>query len=277
MKRKLYNGTTTVSRDEGHCYHVSDTEAKPDGVTTILGLVPKYLLPWCAKITAEHFRSGLLRRMEDGETITDLAFINGLHDEAKKAHTVKRDTAGDIGSAVHDFAEKTLKGHEPEMPSPSDPEYPGCVAFLEWFKNTKIDLSTVQSEIIVYSKRLFYAGTCDVFARIDDEPVIIDFKTGSGFYEDQTLQLAAYAMALEEEHEGLEIKHGFIIHLNKQTGEMTPYHVPITDELKTDWEAVRISWRAVKRNQDRHKQIRAKAKGKTRCRTSAITIAAAQL
>lgn len=276
MKRELYNGTVTVSRDEGHCYHVSTTPAKPDGVTTILGLVPKYLLPWVAKVTSEHIETSLLDRIQNVEQI-DENYVVELCAAAKKAHTIKRDTAGDIGSFVHDFAEEAIKtSSAPELPDPTAPEYAGCHAFLRWLVNTQIDFSTAQSERIIFSKRLFYAGTCDLLAQINGQWAVTDFKTGSGFYEDQPLQLAAYALALEEEL-GIEIPHGFIIHLDKITGAMTPYHVPIDDELKTDWEAVRIAWRAVKRNQDRHKQIKAKAKGRTKCRTSAITTAAAPL
>ena len=106
------------------------------------------------------------------------------------------------------------------------------------------------------------------------KPTVIDFKTGSGFYEDQPLQLAAYAVAIEEEL-GIEIKDGWIIHLDKETGKCTPYHVEIDRELKADWEQVRIAWRAVKRNQERHKAIKAKQKDQVKWPTSANTIPAA--
>ena len=136
-----------------------------------------------------------------------------------------------------------------------------------------IDKTRMESERIVYSKRLFYCGTCDLFATINGKPTVVDFKTGSGFYEDQPLQLAAYATAIEEEL-NVEIKDGWIIHLDKETGKCTPYHVEIDRELKADWEQVRIAWRAVKRNQERHRQIKKDQKSWLK---SPSTIAAAPL
>lgn len=257
MKRKIYNGTITVERDGRHGYHVSTTEAMPDGVTTILGLVPKYLLPWVARTNHDDMLKRYVERMDSGEPV-DMAWFKSALQEAKGAYLKVRDAAGDIGSTVHDFAESALKGDPRPLPPEDAPEYAGCVAFLDWFNRTQIDLNTVESERMVFSDRLFYAGTCDVFAEINGRPTVIDFKTGSGFYEDQPLQLAAYAMALEEEF-GITISDGWIIHLDKKTGKMTPYYVEITDQLKTDWEAVRVAWRAVKRNKDRHKEIKSKA------------------
>jgi len=276
----LYNGEVTIDFDaDKHFYRVVGSQVKPDGVTTILGLVPKYLLPWVAKVTAEHIRAGLFDRMSRGDSITEMSYLEALCNEAKKAHTVKRDTAGDIGTLVHAFAEEVIsQGDEwlsvvaglfEGMP---DEAVPGCAAFINWWTVVAPGISECESERIVFSRRLFYCGTCDLFATINGKPTVVDFKTGSGFYEDQPLQLAAYALALEEEL-GVEINDGWIIHLDKQTGKCTPYHVEITKELKTDWEAVRIAWRAVKRNQTRHKEI----KGNQRCQTSATTIQAEAL
>jgi hypothetical protein len=280
----LYNGAVNIEFDpDKHFYHVVGTNAKPDGVTTILGLIPKYLLPWVARTTAEYIQAGILNRLaSEGEV--GGSFLRSLCDEAKKEHTRKRDAAGDVGTIVHGFAEEVIGGVEVDdefwQATPGE-AHPGCLAFLQWWDSVK-PLENVESERIVYSKRLFYAGTCDLFATINGNPTVVDFKTGSGFYEDQPLQLAAYAMAIDEERgfhwaEGLNIKEwvgpygadpitdGWIIHLDKETGKCTPYHVEITPELKTDWEAVRLAWRAVKRNQDRHKEIKAK------CRKSVIT------
>ena len=254
----LYNGSVNIEFDpDKHYYHVVGTQAKPDGVTTILGLIPKYLLPWVARVTSQRILTGIVERLSAGEML-ELNFISALCEDAKKEYERKRDTAGDIGTLVHSFVEEVIAGWMPEDDEDWEaiPEeaHPGCLAFLRWWNSVR-PLENVESERIVYSKRLFYCGTCDLFARIDGKPTVVDFKTGSGFYEDQPLQLAAYAMALEEEL-GIEIKDGWIIHLDKETGTCTPYHVEIDRELKADWEQVRIAWRAVKRNQERHKEIK---------------------
>ena len=270
----LYNGSVNIEFDpDKHYYHVVGLTAKPDGVTTILGLIPKYLLPWVARTTADYIHDGILARLA-GEGAVEATFLASLCDEAKKEHTRKRDAAGDVGTLVHAFAEEVIGGVEVDdefWQATPEEAHPGCLAFLQWWNGIR-PLENVQSERIVYSKRLFYCGTCDLFAYINGRPTVVDFKTGSGFYEDQPLQLAAYATAIEEEL-GIEIKDGWIIHLDKETGKCTPYHVEIDRELKADWEQVRIAWRAVKRNQDRHKQIKRNQK----CQTSANTTQAASL
>jgi hypothetical protein len=265
----LYNGAVNIEFDpDKHYYHVVGTNAKPDGVTTILGLIPKYLLPWVARTTAEYIQAGILQRLAaEGEV--GGSFLASLCDEAKKEHTRKRDAAGDVGTIVHGFAEEVIGGVDVDdefwQATPGE-AHPGCLAFLEWWNSVK-PLENVQSERIVFSRKLYYCGTCDLFATINGKPTVVDFKTGSGFYEDQPLQLAAYATAIEEEL-GIEIKDGWIIHLDKETGKCTPYHVEIDHELKADWEQVRIAWRAVKRNQERHKRIK-------QCQKSQNTIQAA--
>ena len=281
---KLYSGTVTVSLDDAHCYSVDFTEAKPDGVTTILKLVPKYLLPWVAKMTHDDMLRRYLERQKSGEEFDDGWFRASLA-EAKNAYNNVRDTAAGIGTEVHAFAEECINlwGQEDfyehvDQLMPTDKNARAAAeAFLVWLANTRI--KPIETERLILSKRLFYCGTCDVFAQTGpDRYGVVDFKTGSGFYEDQPLQLAAYALAIEEEL-GIEVQDSWIIHLDKKTGKMTPYYVPITKELKTDWEAVRIAWRAVKRNQDRHADIRKAAKEKAKCLplTSTTQAAAAAL
>jgi CRISPR/Cas system-associated exonuclease Cas4 (RecB family) len=266
----LYNGAVNIEFDpDKHYYHVVGSNAKPDGVTTILGLIPKYLLPWVARTTADYIHAGILERLA-GEGAVEPTFLASLCDEAKKEHTRKKEAAGDVGTLVHAFAEDIIVTGYGDMSVLPAKAKPGCQAFLQWWGSVEIDPATIESERIVFSRRLFYCGTCDLFATINGKPTVVDFKTGSGFYEDQPLQLAAYAMAIEEEL-GIEIKDGWIIHLDKETGKCTPYHVEIDHELKADWEQVRIAWRAVKRNQARHKQIKEKQK----CQQLTNTIQAA--
>src|SRR3990167_9738732 len=104
----LYNGSVNIEFDsDKHYYHVVGSTAKPDGVTTILGLIPKYLLPWVARTTADYIHDGILARLA-GEGAVEATFLASLCDEAKKEHTRKRDDAGDIGKLVHAFAEEII-------------------------------------------------------------------------------------------------------------------------------------------------------------------------
>ena len=263
----LYDGTIKVAISDAHHYSVDFTDAKPDGVTTILKVVPKHLLRWVANTNYDAMLNRYVARMESGDPFDDSWFRAALL-ESKGAYTQNRDTAGDIGSVVHAFAEECIHlagdpdfdEHVAQLMPEDKRAQAAATAFLTWLAGTKI--RPIATERIVFSKRLFYAGTCDLFGQTPDgRYCVVDFKTGSGFYEDQCLQVAAYGEALEEELRGIEIIDSWIIHLDKQTGKMKPYYIEITKELKKDWEAVRIAWRAIKRNQVRHKEIRNAAKG----------------
>ncbi len=162
------------------------------------------------------------------------------------------------GKDVHFFAQNWFNtGKFPLVPYDA-PHYMGCKGIQDWIEKMGVKREESESERIVYSARLFYCGTCDIF-KWTPRPFVADIKTSSGFYEDQILQLAGYAVALEEEL-GIEITDGWILHVDKEKGTCTPYYVELTKELKTDWEAVRIAWRAVKRNQERHKDIKRRQK-----------------
>ncbi len=270
----LYGGKHVIEFDDNrHCYTLQETQAKPDGVTTILGLIPKFLTNWAGRVDVDYYHNQLIKWLKEehlyygGETLDRL---QDLRDHAIKEHDRLKVKAGGIGTDVHAFAEHWFNtGEFPSVPH-NAPHFMGCEGIKGWINQMGIDRDCIESERIIYHDRLFYAGTCDIF-KFDGRPFVADIKTSSGFYEDQILQLAAYACALDEEL-GIEIPDGWILHVDKEKGKCTPYYVELTKELKTDWEAVRIAWRAVKRNQERHRQIK---KGNGKCPTSANTIPAA--
>ncbi len=84
-------------------------------------------------------------------------------------------------------------------------------------------------QIHVVSNAYKFHGTFDAIGRINgkDELCLFDWKTSSSIYPDYALQLAAYAIAYEEQT-GIKIKRGFIVHVSKDK----PHHDVTVKEYK---------------------------------------------
>ena len=70
---------------------------------------------------------------------------------------------------------------------------------------------------------VIYAGRCDLVAKVDGKPYVVDFKTGTrpkkDPYYEWRLQTAAYRFALPQH----ELKGNAVLHLDKVTGLPTWY------------------------------------------------------
>jgi hypothetical protein len=238
ISAKLYGGRVTVDLNpRNHRYQIAGIKAYPDGVTTICNAtISKFLDDWAGRTAARYVRDGYSPEM--GQQ----AFLD-LCEEAETAHQRVRDSAGDSGSATHDLIEKHLKGLPFVLPD-DDRVQAGFTAFLEWREQT--DIEVIEAERLVYSEKYFYCGKTDLLGRRKGRLLIGDFKTGSGFYDDQPYQLAGYAVALEEET-GDKIEDGLIIHLDKKTGRFKEYPVTVDDDMKGAWKAAVIHYKNLKR------------------------------
>ena len=148
--------------------------------------------------------------------------------EAKLAHRIVSKEAATIGKEVHAFAERALI--EQRVSLPQDPAAQrGAQAFLTWLHAT--DIRPIDVERFVFSKQHYYAGRCDFYGEITGKTCVLDLKTSSGLYREMPLQLAAYAIAIEEEL-GVKIDEGWIIRLDKKTGKCEPWKIPLTKTLK---------------------------------------------
>ena len=235
---------------EEHCYtaSVNGKPAKPAaGVTSIiketLGLDQR-LANWMVKEAHDFMIDGIAPYVDGNETIQiTRSLFEKLCKDAKGAHRKKSKDATDIGTVAHDFAEKTLKQISVEMPANLLARN-AAEAFLQWTTLTKLE--PIDIERMVFSEKWWYAGTCDYYGKIDGKLAVLDLKTSSGLYREMPLQLAAYAVALEEET-GETIEQGWIIRLCKKTGNCEPYPIPLTKRLKDDWMLVRGAHRALGR------------------------------
>lgn len=247
----LYGGDVLLDFDEAaHAYKWAGKFVP--GVTRVLQILNKpALVQWSANCAVQYITDGYKAKLEAGDELELSSFLS-LCQEAKTAHRRISKEATDVGSLVHQFAERVLVDRRAALPS--DPQAAkGAEAFLSWFHAH--DIEPIHVERMILSRHWYYAGTVDFFGKIDGELCVLDFKTSSGLYLEMLLQLAAYAVALEEET-GERIEDGLVIHLDKKTGKPTPYPVPITRGLKDSWLRVREAYEAIQKTRQMVKEMK---------------------
>jgi len=220
----LYNGEIVLKFDPvKHQYFVDGVLI--DGCTGVLSVLNKpALIPWAVNMCVDY----ISKSIKPGVAIDEIA-IKTMLDEAKRAHNVKRDAAGDIGTLVHNYCEQYIKGQNPSLPV-NEQIRNGALAFLDWAKTH--DVKFVEAERKIYSRRYRYAGTLDAEGLVDGKLAIIDFKTSSGFYDEMRFQVAAYEAARREESGNSYTR--WIARFDKKTGE---FEAKEFDDLEKDFAA----------------------------------------
>ena len=214
-KFKLYNGEIELCFDsDTHTYTVGEDIIY--GVTSIVGVLNKpALMYWAVNKAVEYMDNNL----KVGVVVDEINKVNLLK-EAKSAHRIHKETAGNIGTLTHDWLESYIKAGINKLPRPELPVNKelrtGVETVLEWVKKFKVKF--ISSERKVYSKKHKYAGTLDAEATINGQLAVIDFKTSSGIYPEYFLQTSAYVKALEEET-GNKYKYTVIVKIPKNGGE----------------------------------------------------------
>lgn len=225
--------------EKTHSYFL---DGKPmTGVTTVLGMVAKpALLPWAVKCAIEHIQSNakdITTNHDHDEPIYQVPLA--LLEEAKKAHTRKKDDAANKGTDVHGILEEIIKGAIEYTDGyilaenlGGHPENDQVRHFVEWAMNNKVKFTA--SEKRVFSRTHFYAGTLDFLCEIDGKTYVGDIKTSNGVYgRSYFAQCAAYRLALEEMWaEEKEYKYTLRVQ-DVQPGEYQKLHEEIEKEYPT--------------------------------------------
>lgn len=215
QKPQLFYGKPLTFNPRNHRYYW-DGQPVPS-VTTIINRLGKgdALIQWAANCAVDHIAS----RINGPDVMLWALDWQTIFNEARKAHTAKKDTAADIGTRVHDYARLILQGQTP--PEPLDgPAQKAIEAFWRWVEGHKIEPYAVERRVM--SRNGMYAGTTDFYGLIDGRPAVLDFKTGKGVYDEAWWQTSAYVAALEEELK-TSIPARWVVHLNKETGECMAY------------------------------------------------------
>lgn len=163
---------------------------KIPGVTTVLGRFKESggLLHWAYKTGRTHgYAEGIGKPIPGASLYTE------------------RDDAGTAGNLAHDMIECDILGKE--FIPPKDPAAGlmimaknGFDQYKEWRDQSKMEIIATEQSLV--SEVYQYGGTVDAIGRdAKDRIVLLDWKTSNGIYTDYLLQLAAYALLLEERTE----------------------------------------------------------------------------
>jgi len=190
-------------------------DGKPlTGVTTILGVIAKpALIQWAANECIKYIKEKQPKVTKIGQEDYIIYTKNQLHDlleAAKVSHAGKRDKTADIGTQVHSWIEKYVKGKNPKRNKKI-----GHITdnFVKWSIENKVKF--LKSEIRVYSEKYWYAGTFDLLFEMNGKKYIGDIKTTSGIYgREPFAQMAGYQICLEE-HGNKDIEARMIIRCGK--------------------------------------------------------------
>lgn len=157
---------------------------KLPGVTTIIGRFKDSggLVQWAYKSGREHERM-VAQGKEAPRHLYDVV-----------------DQAALAGNIAHDMIEAHILGKEftPEGPEDVIAKARNSFAqFLEWREQSRIEI--VATERAYVSERYQFGGTVDAIGRDGKgRIVLLDWKTSNAVYQDYLIQLAAYALLLEE-------------------------------------------------------------------------------
>ena len=142
--------------------------------------------------------------------------------------------ATDYGTALHALVEQVNLGNRGPF---GDDDDRLIAPYIRWFDEHVSFV--IAAERLCISRRHKYAGTADgiVMLNGDTAPTVIDFKSSKTdlAQREWQLQLAAYALALEEE--GIECQRRIIIRIPKSTPDVLHVLEMSTDDLILDQRA----------------------------------------
>lgn len=195
----------------------------PDEVVKAAGLNP--LKEFDNEITGE-LRFLLKIRERDGMLSTEdqVKFgrlLSRLCDGARFQANRTKNTAAEWGTMAHGWIEKFLKhSYWPEgseLDSIPTPVFNSLRLFAEWWSEAGMDPVKGGVEVYVWDMDLGIGGTVDLIAR-DAEGKLwaVDWKTGTGLYSKNILQMAAYCGCLVKR--GYPVEGAILANIGREHG-----------------------------------------------------------
>ena len=144
----------------------------------------------------------IIGRFKDSSGLMQWAFQQGkagsptLYSEAQKA--------ADIGTLAHSMVEAHINEAPPEGvlegvdPALADKARNAFMQYRMWENQTRIRLLSRYQEMPLISLTHRYGGTPDAIGMIDNDPVLLDWKSSNAIYSDHLIQLAAYGHLLTD-------------------------------------------------------------------------------
>lgn len=169
-------------------YKNADGKRLP-GVTTIVSLLDKpQLKAWANRLG--------LQGIDLNSYMDDLASVGTLAHEMIQAHFT--------GDKVdfNEYSKNDITRAENAL-----------ISFYNWIDTMPIKPILNEAQLTNDD----FGGTVDMLAEIDGRNVLIDFKTGSGIYEEMGYQLAGYKILLE--HNGHRVDQAMIVRVGRDEEE----------------------------------------------------------
>jgi len=211
-----------------HLYTVGSDQYP--SVTKILGIIgggkTNALMIWARRAALKLAESELVAELTQGRTITVEVLGPILARADRQPDKIKTD-AGDLGQRVHSAIDDYIVGKPPRLEADTQQ---GFDNFMAWLNRESMQL--IQGDTVVASVNYGFGGRLDALAVKDDQVVLLDWKTSNAMREEYPLQVAAYAVALQETY-GISVKKAFVVRFGKKTaGDFEPCEV----NLPLAWE-----------------------------------------
>lgn len=205
--------------------HVYTLDGKPlHGVTSVLRVINKpALIQWSANEAISYVRNHpqlILIETEKGILINCTKDeYERILEEARVAHCKKKEEAGKKGTDAHSLIESVVKTAIATSDGFILSKDTGNIqvdAFIKWAKEHNVCF--LASEVRLYSKTHWYAGTADLVFIMGGQKWIGDVKTGSAIYPEYYFQMAAYQNCLAEMNLHTDISGAIVINTKKYGG-----------------------------------------------------------
>lgn len=178
--------------------------------------------------------TGYFKDLEAFESLMNWSnFLGYKHIKYSEALNKK----ANFGTAIHKSIECIL--NEKEIPNMNDSlsgfddlvNYRSTMAMFDNFmKKMNVSLKdTIFSEETMLDESLGYAGTADWVLRLNNETVLIDFKTSSKVHESMGLQLSAYRELLRT-CKNISIDTSYILLLNQNKWHLVEHNNDLLDK-----------------------------------------------
>lgn len=212
---------------------------KVPGTTTIIGRFKDSggLIQWAYKSGREHER--LVAQGKDAPRY--------LYDVVQ--------LAADAGTMAHDMIEAAILGKPYTLPDGQQTDEREAVIakarnafaqFQEWREQTGIEI--VETEKAYVSEALQFGGTVDAIGRdTRGRIVLLDWKTSGAVYSDMLIQLAAYALLLEECAPEYTPQGFHLLRVSKEAADFAHHFYGELDDAKEQFKLLRRAYDLDKR------------------------------
>ncbi len=175
----------------------------------------------------------IIGRWKESGGLLQWAFKQG---QSGAAHLYEeRDAAALAGNIAHDMIEcDILKRDRPTFVCDAallTKAENAFAQFKEWQEQTRIEI--VATERVFVSERYQFGGTIDAIGRdMKGRIVLLDWKTSNAVYQDYLVQLAAYALLLEECEPELTPQAFHLLRVAKESADFAHHFFGELEEAK---------------------------------------------